>query len=56
MKSPLAWKLQDGVDLINDMSNIWSLPLAPSIEYWWSFVPIFAAAPSVLWRQCTFDE
>jgi hypothetical protein len=23
-----------------------------SIEYWWSFVPFFAAAPSVLRRRC----
>jgi hypothetical protein len=31
MKSPLPGRLQrDGVDLINDMSNIWSLPLAPT--------------------------
>ena len=31
-------------------------PRYVSIEYWWSFVPFFAVAPSVLWRRCTFDE
>ena len=27
-----------------------------SIKYWWSFVSIFAVAPIVWWRRCTFDS